>query len=159
MIEFKFRIITVDGTSLTYSVSAKEKLEALARVKEIFPSSKIQLVGTVVTGEESNEETDQEVHEGGSKIGAMSDERAIEFLEHLHKEQMIWFVLGSLISAESLVEEINYQENLKILLQFEKVLDKAQINEPGMKGRIGHFISKAIKLIKQEYKETYGKDL
>ena len=72
---------------------------------------------------------------------------------------MIWFVLGSLISAESLTEEINYRENLKILLQFEKVLDKAQINEPGMKGRIGHFISKAIKLIKQEYKETYGKDL
>lgn len=159
MIEFKFRIITVDGTSLTYSVSAKEKLEALARVKETFPSSKIQLVGTVITGKDSGEETGQELNEARPKIGTMSDERAIEFLEQLHKEQMIWFVLGSLISADSLMEETNYRENLEILLQFEKVLDKAQINEPGMKGRIGHFITKAIRLIKQEYKETYGKDL
>lgn len=159
MIEFKFRIITVNGTSLTYSVGAKDKLEALARVKEIFPSSKIQLVGTVITEKESDEETSQKLNEARPKIGTMSDERAIEFLEQFHKEQIMWFVLGSLISADSLMEEINYRENLEILLQFEKVLDKAKINEPGMKGRIGHFITKAIRLIKQEYKEIYGKDL
>ena len=160
MTVFKFRIITVDGTSLTYSVGAREKLEALAQVKEAFPSSRIVLIGTVSKGGETEKDVEKEAERSNAvKRTSMSDERAIELLEQLHKDQMVWFVLGSLISADSLMEEENYRENLDALLQFEKVLDKTNINEPGMKGRIGHFITKAIGLIKKEYKETYGKDL
>ena len=145
MAEFKFRITTIDGITLTYSLRANEKLDAFAAAKERFPESRVELISIATEGKVEKEPP--------------TEEKMIKLLENLHKEKMTWFVLGSLISSDSLNDEKDYKENLDTLEMMEKAVPKTNIQEEGMKDKIAAYIQKSIKLLKDEYKEIYDKEL
>lgn len=146
MSEFKFRITTIDGITLTYSFRANEKLDAFAKAKERFPESRVELIS--ITTEEGRVEKEPP-----------TEEKMIKLLEKLHEDKMTWFVLGSLISADSLNDEEDYKENLETLEMMAKAVPKTNIQEDYMKDKIASYIKKSIKLLKEEYKEIYDKDL
>ena len=146
MSEFKFRITTIDGITLTYSLRANEKLDAFAKAKERFPESRVELIS--ITTEEGRVEKEPP-----------TEEKMIKLLEKLHEDKMTWFVLGSLISADSLNDEEDYKENLETLEMMAKAVPKTNIKEDYMKDKIASYIKKSIKLLKEEYKEIYDKDL
>ena len=78
-------------------------------------------------------------------------ERDIELLEAIEKNGMIWLVLGSLISADSLISIESCDKNLEISMSFLEAAKKS--NNLKEKEKIIEYLEKSIETIKRDKEE------
>jgi len=78
-------------------------------------------------------------------------ERDIELLEAIEKNGMIWLVLGSLISADSLISIESCDKNLEISMSFLEAAKKS--NNLKEKEKIIEYLEKSIEIIKRDKEE------
>lgn len=74
----------------------------------------------------------------------------IELLEAIEKNGVIWLVLGSLISADSLMTVEACDKNLEICTSFLEAAEKANLNE---KEKIIGYLKNGIEIIKRDKEE------
>jgi len=74
----------------------------------------------------------------------------IELLETIEKNGMIWLVLGSLISADSLMTVDDCDKNLEICTSFLDAAKEANLME---KEKIINYLKNGIDIIKREKEE------
>ena len=74
----------------------------------------------------------------------------IELLETIEKNGMIWLVLGSLISADSLMTVDDCDKNLEICTSFLDAAEKANLEE---KEKIINYLKNGIDIIKRDKEE------
>ena len=74
----------------------------------------------------------------------------IELLETIEKNGMIWLVLGSLISADSLMTVEECDKNLEICTSFLEAAEKANLKE---KEKIIKYLKDGVEIIKRDKEE------
>ncbi len=78
------------------------------------------------------------------------EQKDIELLEAIYENEMIWLILGSLISADSNMTAEECKENIELSDNFLKVIDKAEkIPEPD-RIKIKEFLVSGINTLKAE---------
>lgn len=87
-----------------------------------------------------------------------TDEEWIDLYESLHKNDMMWFTLASMISAEnfSLLNKeekiIVYEQNIRYLTQMVNLLPKSNIDVKERKKMV-KYAKRGIKILQKEYNE------
>lgn len=87
-----------------------------------------------------------------------TDEEWIDLYESLHKNDMMWFTLASMISAENFYllnkeEKIRiYEQNIRYLTQIITLLPKTNIDVKERKKMV-KYAKRGIKILQKEYNE------
>ena len=72
-------------------------------------------------------------------------------IEKLYKEDQIWFVLGSIISTDSLNSLADYEKAISLLDKFDYSIDHEEINIPmGDLIKISDYVKKSKELLTKE---------
>lgn len=91
-----------------------------------------------------------------------TDEEWIDLYESLHKNDMMWFALASMISAENFYlldkeEKIRvYEQNIRYLTQIATLLPKSNIDVKERKKMV-KYAKRGVKLLQKEYNELIEK--
>lgn len=87
-----------------------------------------------------------------------TDEEWIDLYESLHKNDMMWFALASMISTENFYlldkeEKIRvYEQNIRFLTQIANLLPKSNIEVKERKKMV-KYAKRGIKILQKEYNE------
>lgn len=87
-----------------------------------------------------------------------TDEEWIDLYESLHKNDMMWFALASMISAENFYlldkeEKIRvYEQNIRYLTQIATLLPKSNIDVKERKKMV-KYAKRGVKILQKEYNE------
>ena len=77
---------------------------------------------------------------------------SLELIEALHTNDMMWMILGSLISADTLITKEDYENSIEILNDLVELIPNTNIPEESKE----KYLEKAIQaneLVKKEYEE------
>jgi len=91
-----------------------------------------------------------------------TDEEWIDLYESLHENDMMWFTLASMISAENFYlldkeEKIRvYEQNIRYLTQMANLLPKSNIDVKERKKMV-KYAKRGVKILKNEYNELIEK--
>lgn len=91
-----------------------------------------------------------------------TDEEWIDLYESLHKNDMMWFTLASMISAENFYlldkeEKIRvYEQNIRYLTQIATLLPKSNIDVKERKKMV-KYAKRGVKILQKEYNELIEK--
>lgn len=91
-----------------------------------------------------------------------TDEEWIDLYESLHKNDMMWFALASMISAENfyLLDTEKkmkvYEQNIRYLTQIANLLPKSNIDVKERKKMV-KYAKRGVKLLQKEYNELTEK--
>ena len=91
-----------------------------------------------------------------------TDEEWIDLYESLHKNDMMWFALASMISAENFYlldkEEklIKYELGIRYLTQIATLLPKSNIDVKERKKMV-KYAKRGVKILQKEYNELIEK--
>ena len=91
-----------------------------------------------------------------------TDEEWIDLYESLHKNDMMWFALASMISAENFYlldkeKKISvYEQNIRYLTQIATLLPKSNIDVKERKKMV-KYAKRAVKILQKEYNELIEK--
>ena len=91
-----------------------------------------------------------------------TDEEWIDLYESLHKNDMMWFALASMISAENFYlldkeKKISvYEQNIRYLTQIATLLPKSNIDVKERKKMI-KYAKRGVKILQKEYNELIEK--
>lgn len=95
-----------------------------------------------------------------------TDEEWIDLYESLHKNNMMWFTLASMISAENfyLLDNILdkekkarvYEQNIRYLTQIATLLPKSNIDVKERKKMV-KYAKRGVKILQKEYNELIKK--
>lgn len=91
-----------------------------------------------------------------------TDEEWIDLYESLHKNDMMWFALASMISAENFYlldkeKKISvYEQNIRFLTQIATLLPKSNIDVKERKKMV-KYAKRGVKLLQKEYNELIEK--
>lgn len=91
-----------------------------------------------------------------------TDEEWIDLYESLHKNDMMWFALASMISAENFYlldkeKKISvYEQNIRYLTQIATLLPKSNIDVKERKKMV-KYAKRGVKLLQKEYNELIEK--
>lgn len=91
-----------------------------------------------------------------------TDEEWIDLYESLHKNDMMWFALASMISAENFYlldkeKKISvYEQNIRFLTQIATLLPKSNIDVKERKKMV-KYAKRGVKLLQTEYNELIEK--
>ena len=81
------------------------------------------------------------------------DEKFIELLEKFHKEDMMWFVLTSLISADSCIDVESCEMNLEMSNVFINVMDKCEKIPEEKRKEYLKYLKEGIHIIERDLEE------
>lgn len=91
-----------------------------------------------------------------------TDEEWIDLYESLHKNDMMWFALASMISAENFYlldteKKIKvYEQNIRYLTQIANLLPKSNIDVKERKKMV-KYAKRGVKILQKEYNELTEK--
>lgn len=91
-----------------------------------------------------------------------TDEEWIDLYESLHKNDMMWFALASIISAENFYlldkeKKISvYEQNIRYLTQIATLLPKSNIDVKERKKMV-KYAKRGVKILQKEYNELIEK--
>lgn len=91
-----------------------------------------------------------------------TDEEWIDLYESLHENDMMWFALASMISAENFYlldkeKKISvYEQNIRFLTQIATLLPKSNIDVKERKKMV-KYAKRGVKLLQKEYNELIEK--
>lgn len=91
-----------------------------------------------------------------------TDEEWIDLYESLHKNDMMWFALASMISAENFClldkeKKISvYEQNIRYLTQIANLLPKSNIDVKERKKMV-KYAKRGVKILQKEYDELIEK--
>lgn len=91
-----------------------------------------------------------------------TDEEWIDLYESLHKNDMMWFALASMISAENFYlldteKKIKvYEQNIRYLTQIANLLPKSNIDIKERKKMV-KYAKRGVKILQKEYNELIEK--
>jgi hypothetical protein len=91
-----------------------------------------------------------------------TDEEWIDLYESLHKNDMMWFALASMISAENFYlldkeKKISvYEQNIRYLTQIATLLPKSNIDVKERKKMV-KYAKRGVKILQKEYNELIEK--
>lgn len=91
-----------------------------------------------------------------------TDEEWIDLYESLHENDMMWFTLASMISAENFYlldkeEKIRvYEQNIRYLTQMANLLPKSNIDVKERKKMV-KYAKRGVKILQKEYNELIEK--
>lgn len=91
-----------------------------------------------------------------------TDEEWIDLYESLYKNDMMWFALASMISAENFYlldkeKKIRvYEQNIRYLTQIATLLPKSNINVKERKKMV-KYAKRGVKILQKEYNELIEK--
>jgi hypothetical protein len=91
-----------------------------------------------------------------------TDEEWIDLYESLHKNDMMWFALASMISAENFYlldkeKKISvYEQNIRYLTQIATLLPKSNIDIKERKKMV-KYAKRGVKILQKEYNELIEK--
>lgn len=91
-----------------------------------------------------------------------TDEEWIDLYESLHKNDMMWFALASMISAENFYlldkeKKIKvYEQNIRYLTQIANLLPKSNIDVKERKKMV-KYAKRGVKILQKEYNELIEK--
>lgn len=91
-----------------------------------------------------------------------TDEEWIDLYESLHKNDMMWFALASMISAENFYlldkeKKIKvYEQNIRYLTQIATLLPKSNIDVKERKKMV-KYAKRGVKILQKEYNELIEK--
>ena len=91
-----------------------------------------------------------------------TDEEWIDLYESLHKNDMMWFALASMISAENFYlldkeKKISvYEQNIRFLTQIATLLPKTNIDVKERKKMV-KYAKRGVKILQKEYNELIEK--
>jgi hypothetical protein len=91
-----------------------------------------------------------------------TDEEWIDLYESLHKNNMMWFALASMISAENFYlldkeKKISvYEQNIRYLTQIATLLPKSNIDVKERKKMV-KYAKRGVKILQKEYNELIEK--
>ena len=91
-----------------------------------------------------------------------TDEEWIDLYESLHKNDMMWFALASMISAENFYlldkeKKIKvYEQNIRYLTQIATLLPKSNIDVKECKKMV-KYAKRGVKILQKEYNELIEK--
>lgn len=91
-----------------------------------------------------------------------TDEEWIDLYESLHKNDMMWFALASMISAENFYlldteKKIKvYEQNIRYLTQIANLLPKSNIDIKERKKMV-KYAKRGVKILQKEYNELTEK--
>lgn len=91
-----------------------------------------------------------------------TDEEWIDLYESLHKNDMMWFALASMISAENFYlldkeKKIRvYEQNIRYLTQIATLLPKSNIDVKERKKMV-KYAKRGVKILQKEYNELIEK--
>lgn len=91
-----------------------------------------------------------------------TDEEWIDLYESLHENDMMWFALASMISAENFYlldkeKKISvYEQNIRFLTQIATLLPKSNIDVKERKKMI-KYAKRGVKILQKEYNELIEK--
>lgn len=91
-----------------------------------------------------------------------TDEEWIDLYESLHKNDMMWFALASMISAENFYlldkeKKISvYEQNIRFLTQIATLLPKSNIDVKERKKMV-KYAKRGVKILQTEYNELIEK--
>jgi hypothetical protein len=91
-----------------------------------------------------------------------TDEEWIDLYESLHKNDMMWFALASMISAENFYlldkeKKISvYEQNIRFLTQIATLLPKSNIDIKERKKMV-KYAKRGVKILQKEYNELIEK--
>ena len=91
-----------------------------------------------------------------------TDEEWIDLYESLHKNDMMWFALASMISAENFYlldkeKKISvYEQNIRYLTQIATLLPKSNIDVKERKIMV-KYAKRGVKILQKEYNELIEK--
>jgi len=91
-----------------------------------------------------------------------TDEEWIDLYESLHKNDMMWFALASMISAENFYlldkeKKISvYEQNIRFLTQIATLLPKSNIDVKERKKMV-KYAKRGVKILQKEYNELIEK--
>ncbi len=91
-----------------------------------------------------------------------TDEEWIDLYESLHKNDMMWFALGSMISAENFYlldkeeKKRSYEQSIRYLTQIATLLPKSNIDVKERKKMV-KYAKRGVKILQKEYNELIEK--
>lgn len=91
-----------------------------------------------------------------------TDEEWIDLYESFHKNDMMWFALASMISAENFYlldkeKKISvYEQNIRYLTQIATLLPKSNIDVKERKKMV-KYAKRGVKILQKEYNELIEK--
>lgn len=91
-----------------------------------------------------------------------TDEEWIDLYESLHKNDMMWFALASMISTENFYlsdkeEQLRvYEQNIRFLTQIANLLPKSNIDVKERKKMV-KYAKRGVKILQHEYNELIEK--
>lgn len=91
-----------------------------------------------------------------------TDEEWIDLYESLHENDMMWFALASMISAENFYlldkeKKISvYEQNIRFLTQIATLLPKSNIDVKERKKMV-KYAKRGVKILQKEYNELIEK--
>ena len=78
-----------------------------------------------------------------------------DIIESFHSNGMMWMILGSLISADTLLTNEDYENSIEILSEFVDIIPNTNIPEDVKEKYLEKSIQ-GLDLVKKEFEEKYG---
>ena len=78
-----------------------------------------------------------------------------DIIESFHSNGMMWMILGSLISADTLLTSEDYENSIEILSEFVDIIPNTNISED-IKEKYLEKSIQGLDLVKKEFEEKYG---
>jgi len=78
-----------------------------------------------------------------------------DIIESFHSNGMMWMILGSLISADTLLTNEDYENSIEILSEFVDIIPNTNIPED-VKEKYQEKSIHCLDLVKKEFEEKYG---
>ena len=78
-----------------------------------------------------------------------------DIIESFHSNGMMWMILGSLISADTLLTSEDYENSIEILSEFVDIIPNTNISEDVKEKYLEKSIQ-GLDLVKKEFEEKYG---
>ena len=73
-----------------------------------------------------------------------------EDVKSFHEKGLMWFLFGTLISADSLIKIKDYESSIRILEKLQKSIPEANINQED-KDKYLEKVNSCLELVKKEY--------
>ena len=86
----------------------------------------------------------------------MMEKLTSEHIKKIHELDRMWLLLGTLISADTLVEEKDYEISRSLLENLSEAIQDADIDEEAKKQYM-KYVRDGLKLVNDEYEERFGK--
>lgn len=78
-----------------------------------------------------------------------------DIIESFHSNGMMWMILGSLISADTLLTSEDYENSIEILSEFVDIIPNTNIPEDVKEKYLEKSIQ-GLDLVKKEFEENHG---